>query len=58
MLAIAALVYVLVADSDGMPENLLIPLIIVIITIGLESIYFWTTGDQGVLGVLRQQTKL
>jgi hypothetical protein len=51
LLAVAALAYVLLADSEGAPENLLIPMLIVIITVGLESMYFWTVGKKNAIRV-------
>ena len=50
--AAMSLLFVLVADIDGAPANLLIPVIIVISTLILESLYFWTLGKKNAIRVV------
>ena len=51
LLAIVALFYVIVADSENAPANLLIPLIIVFSTVLLETVYFWTIGRKNAVRI-------
>ena len=47
----------IVADTEGAPENLLIPFIIVVSTFILESVYFWTTGRKNAIRVSNMDEK-
>lgn len=51
LVATLALLYVVVADSENAPANLLIPIIIVFSTLLLESVYFWTIGRRNAVRV-------
>lgn len=49
---VLALCFVLFANLDGAPANLLIPMILVISTVILETLYFWTLGKKNAVRVL------
>ena len=57
LLAVCSLFYVLLADSENAPGNLLIPIFIVGTTLVLEAIYFWTKGRKNAIRLVNLDEK-
>lgn len=49
LVAVLVFVFVLTAHSDKAPANLIIPLLVLFITVLLETVYFWAIGKKNAV---------